>query len=145
MDRKIIEENLTNSIKEHSIPDGFIKVTDNPVSGLSSEQKVILNRRANEMFNKGNIEDARRIYITTGYSDGLTRVGNYYLSKHQSLKALKAYTLAHNKREASQIYEDIAKVISRLLNEKLIFKNNLKIWSAKKNGRIYFSIKYAFE
>ena len=33
MDRKIIEENLTNSIKEHSIPDGFIKVTDNPVSG----------------------------------------------------------------------------------------------------------------
>ena len=70
------------------------------------------------MFNKGNIEDARRIYITTGYSDGLTRVGNYYLSKHQSLKALKAYTLAHNKREASQIYEDIAKVISTLLNEK---------------------------
>lgn len=118
MDRKIIEENLTNSIKEHSIPDGFIKVTDNPVSGLSSEQKVILNRRANEMFNKGNIEDARRIYITTGYSDGLTRVGNYYLSKHQNLKALKAYTLAHNKREASQIYEDIAKVISTLLNEK---------------------------
>ena len=118
MDRKIIEENLTNSIKEHSIPDGFIKVTDNPVSGLSSEQKVILNRRANETFNKGNIEDARRIYITTGYSDGLTRVGNYYLSKHQSLKALNAYTLAHNKREASQIYYDFVKVISTLLNEK---------------------------
>ena len=118
MDRKIIEENLTNSIKEHSIPDGFIKVTDNPVTGLTSEQKVVLNRKANEMFNKGNIEDARRIYITTGYSDGLTRVGNYYLSKNQSLKALKAYTLAHNKRDAKPIYEDIAKVISALLKEK---------------------------
>ena len=118
MDRKIIDDNLTNSIKEHSIPDGFIKVSDNPVTGLTSEQKVILNRRANEMFNKGNIEDARRIYITTGYSDGLTRVGNYYLSKNQSLKALKAYTLAHNKRDAKPIYEDIAKVISALLKEK---------------------------
>ena len=117
-DRKNLEKKFTDAVQEQKIPDGFIKVTDNPVAGLNSEQKVVLNRKANIMFNNGNIEDARRIYITTGYSDGLTRVGNYYLSKHQSLKALKAYTLAHNKREASQIYEDIAKVISTLLNEK---------------------------
>lgn len=114
-DRKSLEKKFTESIQEKKIPDGFIKVTDNPVGGLSSEQKVILNRKANIMFNNGNVEDARRIFITTGYSDGLTRVGDYYMNKNQSLKALKAYYLAHNKRDAEPIYEDIAKLISTLL------------------------------
>ena len=114
-DRKSLEKKFTDAVQEQKIPDGFIKVTDNPVDGLNSEQKVILNRKANMMFNNGNIEDARRIYITTGYSDGLTRVGNYYMDKNEGLKALKAYYLAHNKRDAEPIYESIANVISTLL------------------------------
>ena len=113
--RKSLEESFTQAVQEKRIPDGFIKVTDNPVKGLSSEQKVILNRKANAMFNNGNVEDARRIYITTGYSDGLTRVGDYYMNKNESLKALKAYYLAHNKRDSEPIYENISKVISRIL------------------------------
>ena len=104
-------------ISQKQSPDGFIKVTDNPVKSLTSEQKAVLNRKANVMFNNGNIEDARRIYITTGYSDGLTRVGDYYNNKNESLKALKAYWLAHNKRDAEPIYEEIAKVISVLIKE----------------------------
>ncbi len=115
--RKSLEENFTKAVQENQIPEGFIKVTDNPVAGLSSEQKVILNRKANAMFNNGNIEDARRIFITTGYSDGLTRVGNYYMEKNQSLKALKVYYLAHNNRGTEPIYENIAKVIENLINE----------------------------
>lgn len=115
--RKEVEKKFVESLQQKKIPDGFIKLTDNPVTGLSSEQKVILNRKANTMFNNGNIEDARRIFITTGYSDGLSRVGNHYLEKKQSLKALKAYYLAHNNREAEPIYEQIAKVITKLLNE----------------------------
>ena len=110
-----VQDQFDAAIREKTIPDGFIKVTDNPVDGLTSEQKVILNRKANAMFNAGNIEDARRIYITTGYSDGLTRVGNYYMDKNEGLKALKAYYLAHNKRYAEPIYESIANVISTLL------------------------------
>ena len=112
-----VQENFETAINEKKIPDGFIKVTDNPVDGLSSEQKVVLNRKANAMFNAGNIEDARRIYITTGYSDGLTRVGNYYMDKNEGLKALKAYYLAHNKRDAEPIYESLAKVISTLIKD----------------------------
>lgn len=115
--RDELEKEFKKTVQENHIPDGFIKVTDNPVSGLTSEQKVILNRKANTMFNSGNIEDARRIFITTGYSDGLTRVGNYYMDKNQDLKALKAYVLAHNKRDAEPIYENIAKVISSILKE----------------------------
>lgn len=112
---KNIRENFKETLSQKTIPDGFIKVTDNPVQGLTSEQKVILNRKANIMFNAGNIEDARRIFITTGYSDGLTRVGDYYMNKNESLKALKAYYLAHNKRDSEPIYEDIARVISAVL------------------------------
>ena len=113
--RKSLERKFTDTIQEKETPEGFIKVTDNPVGGLTSEQKVILNRKANAMFNAGNIEDARRIFITTGYSDGLTRVGNYYMDHEQSLKALKVYYLAHNKRDAEPIYEDLAQIISTLL------------------------------
>ena len=113
--RKSLEKKFTDTIQEKETPEGFIKVTDNPVGGLTSEQKVILNRKANAMFNAGNIEDARRIFITTGYSDGLTRVGNYYMDHEQSLKALKVYYLAHNKRDAEPIYEDLAQIISTLL------------------------------
>lgn len=113
--KDIIQQKFNSTLLEKQILDGFIKVTDNPVQGLTSEQKVILNRKANAMFNAGNIEDARRIYITTGYSDGLTRVANHYMNKNESLKALKLYFLAHNKRDSEPIYENIAKVISILL------------------------------
>ena len=113
--RKSLEKKFADTIQEKETSEGFIKVTDNPVGGLTSEQKVILNRKANAMFNAGNIEDARRIFITTGYSDGLTRVGNYYMDHEQSLKALKVYYLAHNKRDAEPIYEDLAQIISTLL------------------------------
>lgn len=116
--REDLEKKLQENISQKTTPDGFIKVTDNPVKGLTSDQKVILNRKANAMFNNGNVEDARRIFITTGYSDGLTRVGDYYMNKNESLKALKAYFLAHNKRDAEPIYENIAKVISTLISEK---------------------------
>ena len=61
-------------LAEKQIPEGFIKVTDQPVTTLTSEQKVILNRKGNILFNKGNIEGARRKYITTRKSDGLNRI-----------------------------------------------------------------------
>src|SRR5574344_403284 len=35
------------ALKNKQPQDGFIKVTDNPVNGLTSEQKVVLNRKAN--------------------------------------------------------------------------------------------------
>ena len=117
MSRKSLEEKFKKTVEKAKIPEGFIKVTDSPVKGLSSEQKVILNRKANIMFNNGNIEDARRIFITTGYSDGLTRVGDYYMNKNESLKALKVYYLAQNKRDAEPIFENIAKIVSTLINE----------------------------
>lgn len=95
--------------------ESFIKVTDKPVEGLSPEQKVMLNRKGNTLFNEGKIEKAKRIFITTGYSDGLTRVGDVYLEKKDELLALKMYLLAHNKSKSEPIIEKMAGVISALL------------------------------
>ena len=115
--RKEVEKKFVESLQQKKIPDGFIKLTDNPVAGLSSEQKVILNRKANTMFNNGNIEDARRIFITTGYSDGLTRIGEKYQEKNEYIKALRMYLLAHNKRKSDPLLEKFAGLLSELLKE----------------------------
>ncbi len=106
-----------STVESHRNAGGFIKVTDSPLQTLTSEQKVALNRKGNELFNNGRTEEAARIFITTGYSDGLTRVGDVYSKKNQSLKALKFYILAKNKNKCESIYEKIAQIISRLQKE----------------------------
>ncbi|GMO59414.1 MAG: hypothetical protein Ta2A_05300 [Treponemataceae bacterium] len=96
-------------------PDGFIKVAEKPLSQFNANQKVVLNRKGNEFFNAGNIENAARIFMSTGYSDGLTRIGDYYLRNKEELTALKFYTLAHNQTKIDFLSEKIAKIISQLL------------------------------
>lgn len=105
------------AVQTHTIPDGFIKVTDSPLSALSSEQKVALNRRGNELFNSGKINEASRIFMTTGYSDGLTRVGDSFMKKNEPLRALKFYCLAKNRNKCEPIYEKIARTIGLLFKE----------------------------
>ena len=111
MDEKL-KEQMDQTIQNK----GFIKVTDAPVSGLTSEQKAILNRKGNVLFNQGDVNSARRLFITTGYSDGLTRVGDYYAQQNKELQALKLYWLAHNKRKSEPIIQKMATLISTLLN-----------------------------
>ncbi len=108
---------MSNSEKEGQDPQGFIKTTEDASSELSSEQKAILNRRGNELFNAGDIEAAKRIFMTTGYSDGLTRIGDYYNKENRSIDALKMYWMARNMRQAEPIIKDISSVISAILEE----------------------------
>ena len=103
-------------VRSHEIPDGFIKVTDRPIGTLTSGQKVTLNRKGNVLFNEGKLDEARRIFITTGYSDGLTRVGDAYGKKNESLTALKYYVLANNARRAEPLYEKLADIVSVMLH-----------------------------
>ena len=94
----------------------FIKVTENALTPLSSEQKVVLNRRGNQLFNEGFINEAKRIFITTGYSDGLTRVGDYYAAKNNTLEALRMYCLAKNKRKSEPIIDSLVRLIKVLID-----------------------------
>ena len=94
---------------------GFIKTTDLPVRNLDGEQKAALNRKGNLFFNEGKIDAALRIFITTGYSDGLSRIGDWYAEKGRELDALKMYWLAHNKRKADPLIQKLALVLESII------------------------------
>ena len=108
---------LKKQIDEKQGLEGFIKVTDKPVHGLSDQQRVALNRKANTLFNEGKIDMAERIFRTTGYSDGLTRCGDVHFQKNDFLGALKLYLLAHNQRKSGPLIEKLSSLISTLLND----------------------------
>ena len=97
----------------------FIKVTENALTPLSSEQKVVLNRRGNQLFNEGFINEAQRIFVTTGYSDGLTRVGDYYIAHDNTLEALRMYCLAKNKRKSEPIIDSLVQLIRVLIDTEI--------------------------
>ena len=87
-------------------------------SSVEGSRKAALNRKGNQMFNEGDIEGARRIFMTTGYSDGLSRVGDKYSSKERPLEALRMYWMAHDKKKSESLIEKLAVVLQSLLHEK---------------------------
>jgi hypothetical protein len=55
--------------------------------------------------------------MTTGYSDGLSRVGDKYNSKDRPLEALRMYWMAHDRRKAEPLIEKLAIVMQSLLHD----------------------------
>jgi hypothetical protein len=98
--------------------DRFIKTADLPTPSVEPDLKVKLNRKGNEFFNNGDTEAARRIFQTTGYSDGLIRVGDRYLSDRRAVDALKMYRLARDEKRSERLISSAARVIQYLLHEK---------------------------
>ena len=93
----------------------FIKTTVKPP--IEGQQKAALNRKGNILYNSGDIEGARRIFLTTGYSDGLVRVGDFYKSKGRSLDALRMYWIAPDRKKAEPIISQLSVLIQTLLHE----------------------------
>lgn len=91
----------------------FIKTTSLP--SIDGQQKAALNRKGNMLYNSGDIEGARRIFLTTGYSDGLVRIGDFYQSKGRSLDALRMYWIAPDRSKAEPIIVQLSAVIQNLL------------------------------
>ena len=100
----------------------FIKVTTaRPVEGST---KAALNRKGNQLFNNGDIEGARRIFMTTGYSDGISRVGDYYKSKNRILDALRMYWIAPDRTKSEALIEQLARIMQNLIHEEQEVKND---------------------
>jgi len=97
------------------LEEGFIKTSELPIKTLTAEQKAKLNLRGNELYNKKDIVAAERIFITTGYSDGLARIGDYYANQNEQLKALKFYHLAHNTHKEDILLDKLAEIIRMLI------------------------------
>jgi len=93
----------------------FIKTTVKPV--MDGTQKAALNRKGNTLYNAGDIESARRIFLTTGYSDGIVRVGDYYNSRGRPLDALKMYWIAPDHSKAEPIIVQLSTLIQNLIHD----------------------------
>jgi len=107
--------NIESIFDKFDDQNAFIKTTKN--SAIEGTQKAILNRKGNALFNSGDVEAARRIFLTTGYSDGLVRVGDYYNSKGRSLDALRMYWIAPNRKKAEPIIFQLSAVIQSMLHD----------------------------
>jgi len=91
----------------------FVKTT--VPSSVEGSDKAALNRKGNMLFNSGDIEGARRIFMTTGYSDGLSRVGDYYKSQNRLIEALRMYWIAPDRTKSEPLIEKAAFLIKQLL------------------------------
>jgi hypothetical protein len=69
------------------------------------------------LFNAGDIEGARRVFMTTRYSDGLSRVGDYYKSQHKMLDALQMYWIAPDRTKYEPLLVQLAGMLQDLIHE----------------------------
>ncbi len=95
---------------------GFLLGSGNKAPALSNEQRIALIRKGNELFNKGDVATAERIYITSGYGDGLIRMGDYYYKKRRPMNAFRMYWLAKDKSRSDKLIEKMAAVIQAWLS-----------------------------
>jgi hypothetical protein len=106
-------EDIINKSKEA----GFFFRSTKPNSELTGKDKVSLVRKGNEFFNSGNLAAARRVFLTTGYGDGLIRLGDHYVKKKDFLEAFRMYWLGKEKRKCDSLIEKMVFVIREWLNE----------------------------
>lgn len=95
---------------------GFIKKTA-PLADIEGTHKAALNRKGNILLKSGDVETARRIFLTTGYSDGLVRVGDYYKSNSRPLDALRMYWIAPDRTKSAAIIKQLSELIHKILQE----------------------------
>ncbi len=101
-----------------SLPgEGFLKVAVDKSVNLNSKDKVALIRKGNELFNRGEIDLAKRIFITAGYSDGLIRIGDLYLKQDLLMEAFKMYWMAPDTKKVQVMTEKMGEIIRKWLRE----------------------------
>jgi hypothetical protein len=93
----------------------FIKTT--VPSSMDAAQKAVVNRKGNLLFNRGEVETARRIFMTTGYSDGLSRIGDYYKSQSRPIDALRMYWIAPDRTKSDPVIEQLSDLLRQFMQE----------------------------
>ena len=96
---------------------GFLKVAKENPAQLTQENRAALIRKGNELFNRGETELARRIFLTTRYSDGLIRIGDRLAQSGKPLEALAAYWVAPCPEKAEAIIGRMSDVVRQWLKE----------------------------
>jgi hypothetical protein len=96
---------------------GLLKTTQDKPATLTQHQRTALIRKGNEVFNRGDMALAERIYRATRYGAGLARIGDWYMRQSRPLEALQAYRAAPCREKADILVERMARVLSGWLKE----------------------------
>ena len=97
--------------------EGFLKISESRSAEMSKEQRVALIRKGNDLFNQKKYDLAKRIFLTTGYSDGLIRLGNLYMGQNMPLEAFRMYYLAPDRKKVDALLEKTVEIIKKWLKE----------------------------
>lgn len=97
--------------------EGFLKVSTSQAVEMEAQQKAALIRKGNELFNQKEYEQAKRIFLTTGYTDGLIRLGNLYLGQSNPLEAFRMYWLAPDRKKVDVMLEKTVGILKKWLKE----------------------------
>lgn len=85
---------------------------------ITPSQKVQLIRKANELFNDKSYSKAKELFILTNYSDGLVRMGDYYMENEDFIEALKMYCLSKVESKITPLALRAANIIQSMIKEK---------------------------
>lgn len=95
----------------------MIKKGNNNKKSIDSSTRAQLIRKGNEFFQKNDIENAKKIFITVDYKDGLVRLGDYYLKNNELYKSAEMYFMSENKSKIDAFSKKCAIIIEKYLNE----------------------------
>ena len=85
---------------------------------MDKKERAALIRKGNELFNKGEVEAAVKIFLKTDYKDGIIRTGDYYFyEKKQPLLAFKFYKKANVQEKVNEIFERMVYALGRWIGE----------------------------
>jgi hypothetical protein len=86
---------------------------------MDKKERIALIRKGNEFFNKGDIDNAIKIFIKTDYRDGLVRTGDYYYyDKRQPIMAFKFYKKAGANDKVNEIFERMISALGKWIGDK---------------------------
>jgi len=97
--------------------EGFLKVTRPSTPEISSEQKAQLIRKANELFGRGDLDNAKKIFVATRYSDGMIRLGDLYARQKDYLSAFQMYKMAPAPDRAEAMILKLTSVLKKWIKE----------------------------
>jgi hypothetical protein len=97
--------------RSNSAQSGFLRVGREDLPKISPQQRTILVRKGNELFNGGKIAQAQRIFLSVGYTDGILRLGDHYYENKKPLEAFRMYWLARDQYRTELMAERMAAVL----------------------------------
>jgi len=96
--------------------EGFLRLTL-PEIALPGDKRIALIRKGNELFNRGEYELAKKIFLSTNYADGLVRLGDRLIKDKKPLEAFRMYWLARHEKKRELFIRKMSSIIKHWLHE----------------------------